>query len=64
MYLATRDEQKARKCIEELKEQTGGKEALFIKLDLADLRSVRKTAEEFLEYVSENIIILTKNEPN
>lgn len=52
VYLATRVEQKARKCIEELKEQTGGKEALFIKLDLADLKSVRKAADEFLEYVS------------
>lgn len=53
VYLATRDEQRARKCIEELKEQTGGKEALFIKLDLADLRSVRKAADDFLEYVCE-----------
>lgn len=50
MYLAARDPQKAADAIEELKQVTG-KEALFLELDLADLRSVRKAAEEILKYV-------------
>ncbi|EIM81822.1 NAD-P-binding protein, partial [Stereum hirsutum FP-91666 SS1] len=48
VYLATRDEQKARKAIAELKVETSGKEAVFLKLDLADLRNIRSAAEEFL----------------
>lgn len=50
VYLAARDPQKAADAIEELKQVTG-KEALFLELDLADLRSVRKAAEEILKYV-------------
>lgn len=52
VYLATRDEQKARKAIAELKVETSGKEAVFLKLDLADLRNIRSAAEEFLAYVA------------
>lgn len=52
VYLATRDEQKARKAIAELKVETDGKEALFLKLDLADLGNARSAAEEFLAYVA------------
>ncbi|EIM81817.1 NAD-P-binding protein [Stereum hirsutum FP-91666 SS1] len=48
VYLAARDASKGLKAIEDLKASTGGKEALFLKLDLADLRSVRQAAEEFL----------------
>lgn len=33
---------------EELKRRTGGKKARLLTLDLADLRSVRRAAEEFL----------------
>ncbi|EIM81821.1 NAD-P-binding protein [Stereum hirsutum FP-91666 SS1] len=47
VYLAARDEAKGREAIEDLKTATG-KEALFLKLDLADLRGVRTAAEEFL----------------
>ena len=50
VYLAARDQGKASKAIEELKDATG-KEALFLQLDLADLPSVRKSAEEFLSCV-------------
>lgn len=50
MYLAARDEAKGREAIEDLKTATG-KEALFLMLDLADLRGVRTAAEEFLRYV-------------
>lgn len=44
--MATRSKARADTAIRELKEQTG-KEAIFLELDLASLRSVRKAAEEF-----------------
>ena len=50
MYIATRNEGKTKRAIEELKEQTGH-EAVFLMLDLSDLLSVKHAAEEFLRYV-------------
>ncbi|TFY80286.1 hypothetical protein EWM64_g3722 [Hericium alpestre] len=50
VYIATRNEQKANAAIEQLKESTG-KEAIFLHLDLADLASVKKAAQEFLSAV-------------
>ena len=47
VYIAVRNEEKAKSAIVELKEQTG-KEAIFLKLDLADLKSVKSSAEEFI----------------
>ncbi|TFY69199.1 hypothetical protein EVJ58_g553 [Rhodofomes roseus] len=47
VYMGARDEQKARAAIEELKEKTG-KEAVFLELNLANLASVKKSAEDFL----------------
>ncbi|KAI0310170.1 NAD(P)-binding protein [Amylostereum chailletii] len=47
VYIAARSEEKAKVAIEDLKKETG-KEANFLKLDLADLTQVRKSAEEFL----------------
>ncbi|KAA1473086.1 NAD-P-binding protein [Dentipellis sp. KUC8613] len=47
VYIATRSEVKAKAAIEQLQAETG-KEALSLHLDLADLPSVRKAAEEFL----------------
>ncbi|KAA1473087.1 NAD-P-binding protein [Dentipellis sp. KUC8613] len=52
VYIATRSEEKSKAAIEQLKAETG-KEALFLKLDLADLPSVKKAAEEFLSKESE-----------
>jgi retinol dehydrogenase 12 len=49
VYIAVRNEEKANAAIKELKEQTG-KEAIFLKLDLADLKSVKASAEEFIRY--------------
>ncbi len=46
VYIATYNADKAAKVIHELKEETGN-EAIFIKLDLADLKSIKATAEEF-----------------
>ena len=47
VYIASRSKAKADKAVASLKEATG-KEPLFIELDLADLSSVKKAAEEFL----------------
>jgi len=47
VYIAVRNEEKAKSAITELKEQTG-KEAIFLKLDLADLKSIKSSAEEFI----------------
>ena len=49
VYIAVRNEEKAKSAITELKDQTG-KEAIFLKLDLADLKSVKSSAEEFIRY--------------
>ncbi|KAK7053500.1 hypothetical protein R3P38DRAFT_3576308 [Favolaschia claudopus] len=47
VYLAARSKSKGMEAIQQLQTETG-KRAEFIALDLADLRSVRKAAEEFL----------------
>ena len=47
VYIAARNENRARKTIEELKEETGKQSIFFLKLDLADLPSVKAAVEEF-----------------
>ncbi|KAF9524305.1 NAD(P)-binding protein [Crepidotus variabilis] len=47
VYIAGRNKDKVDAAIKELKEQTGH-EAIFLKLDLGDLTSVKASAEEFL----------------
>ena len=47
VYMACRNEESARSAIEQLKTETG-KEAIFLPMDLADLNSVRRAAQEFL----------------
>ncbi|KZP27446.1 NAD(P)-binding protein [Athelia psychrophila] len=46
VYIAARSPERAHKAIEELKSVTG-KQAYFLKLDLADLKSVKAAAAEF-----------------
>ncbi|KAJ7504325.1 hypothetical protein B0H11DRAFT_2349868, partial [Mycena galericulata] len=48
VYMASRSQSKAEAAIKELKEQTG-KEALFLRLDLGDLKTIKTSAAEFLE---------------
>ena len=48
MYIATRSEEKSQKAIEELKKETGKDSIFFLKLDLADLVSVKAAAEEYI----------------
>jgi retinol dehydrogenase 12 len=48
VYIAGRSAEKIREAIADLKEETG-KEALFLRLDLSDLQSVKESAEEFIK---------------
>ncbi|KAF4610211.1 hypothetical protein D9613_010552 [Agrocybe pediades] len=52
VYIAARSQEKAEAAIKDLKEETG-KEGIFLKLDLSDLRSVKTSAEEFLSKETE-----------
>ena len=48
VYIAARSEKKSQKAIDELKQETGKESVFFLKLDLADLVSVKAAAEEFI----------------
>lgn len=50
VYLAARSESKAQAALDELEKETG-KKAFFQQLDLGDLDAIKKSAQEFLEYV-------------
>jgi NAD(P)-dependent dehydrogenase (short-subunit alcohol dehydrogenase family) len=50
VYLAARSEDRAKAAIEDLK-QTTGNAAIWLKLDLSSLKSVKAAAEEFLGWV-------------
>ncbi|KAI0310797.1 NAD(P)-binding protein [Amylostereum chailletii] len=47
VYIATRNKEKSVAAIDDLKKETG-KEAIYLSLDLADLSSVKRAAQEFL----------------
>lgn len=47
--MASRSKDRAMTAIADLKEMTG-REAIYLQLDLSNLASVRKSAEEFLRY--------------
>ncbi|CAE6512221.1 unnamed protein product [Rhizoctonia solani] len=51
VYVAARSKSKAEEAIEWLKNETNGKEPIFLELDLADLASIRKAVEEFKRQV-------------
>lgn len=53
VYIATRSAEKAQVAIDELKGATGKESVFFLKLDLADLESIKAAAEEFLGKESE-----------
>jgi NAD(P)-dependent dehydrogenase (short-subunit alcohol dehydrogenase family) len=53
VYIAARSEEKSQRAIEELKRETGNEAVFFLKLDLADLVSVKAAAEEFIGKESE-----------
>ncbi|EJD37926.1 NAD(P)-binding protein [Auricularia subglabra TFB-10046 SS5] len=47
-YMASRSKARAEEAISELEATTGGRRAIFLELDLADLASVRRAAQEFV----------------
>lgn len=47
VYVAARDENRVQKAVDELKEKTGKQSIFFLRLDLADLPSIKTAAEEF-----------------
>jgi retinol dehydrogenase-12 len=49
VYIAARNAQRAEEAIKDLKAETG-KDAHFIKLDLADLKSIKAAAEDYTRY--------------
>ncbi|KAF7323749.1 Fungal peroxidase [Mycena kentingensis (nom. inval.)] len=48
VYLAARSDERAPAAIAKLQTETDGKKAIFLKLDLGDIPSVRRAAEDFL----------------
>ncbi|KAI0050566.1 NAD-P-binding protein [Auriscalpium vulgare] len=58
VYLAARSESKSQQAIEDLKKQTGKDDVHFLQLDLADLSSVRKAAEEYCSKETELHVLL------
>ena len=59
MYLASRSKQRAEDAIADLKKQTG-KEAIFLELDLANLKGIKKSAETFLrcEFLLRTVVLV------
>ncbi|KAI0263036.1 NAD-binding protein [Gloeopeniophorella convolvens] len=53
VYLATRSKEKTEKAIEELRKETGNNNVFFLKIDLADLPSIKTAAEEYSSKESE-----------
>ncbi|KAI0319443.1 NAD-P-binding protein [Amylostereum chailletii] len=47
VYIASRSAEKSNAAIAELKKETGSSDAHFLQLDLADLQSVKKAAQEY-----------------
>ncbi|KAF5338971.1 hypothetical protein D9611_008806 [Ephemerocybe angulata] len=52
VYFASRSQEKGEKAIQDLKADTG-KEGIYLKLDLGDLKSIKAAAEEFLSKESD-----------
>jgi NADP-dependent 3-hydroxy acid dehydrogenase YdfG len=47
VYIAARDENRAQKTMDELKGKTGKESIFFLRLDLADLPSIKTAVKEF-----------------
>ena len=56
--MATRSSEKAAVAIARLKVETGGKEAIFLELDLASLSSIRNAANDFKQFVSPLTVVI------
>ncbi|KAH9015085.1 NAD-P-binding protein [Lactarius pseudohatsudake] len=53
VYITTQSEEKSQKAIEELKKETGKDSIFFLKLDLADLVSIKAAAKEYISKETE-----------
>jgi retinol dehydrogenase-12 len=53
VYITTRSEEDGKRAVEALKESASKDSVFFIKLNLADLLSVKTAAEEFISKESE-----------
>lgn len=53
VYITTRSEEDGKRAVEQLHEATGKDSIFFLKLNLADLLSVKTAAEEFIGKESE-----------
>jgi NAD(P)-dependent dehydrogenase (short-subunit alcohol dehydrogenase family) len=53
VYIAARSEEKSQRAIEELKQETGKDAVFFLRVDRADLVSVKAAAEEYIGKESE-----------
>lgn len=60
VYLAARSPSRCEEAVKRLRSETSGKEPILLHLDLADLHSVKKAAEEFLSK-EERLDILFNN---
>ncbi|KAJ3735369.1 NAD-P-binding protein [Lentinula guzmanii] len=58
VYLATRSEERARIAIDDICKSTGKSNIHFLKIDLADLASVRKAAEEYMSLEQELHVLI------
>ena len=60
VYLAARSEERARIAINDICQSTGKSSIHFLMLDLADLTSVRKAAEEYMS-LEQELHVLVNN---
>ncbi|KAJ4001347.1 NAD-P-binding protein [Lentinula boryana] len=58
VYLATRSEERARIAIDDICQSTGKSNIHFLKIDLVDLASVRKAAEEYMSLEQELHVLI------
>ncbi|KAJ7682439.1 NAD-P-binding protein [Mycena polygramma] len=58
VYLAARSEEKARAAIDDICQSTGKSDIHFLQLDLADLVSVRKAADEYISKEQELHVLI------
>jgi NAD(P)-dependent dehydrogenase (short-subunit alcohol dehydrogenase family) len=58
VYLAARSEERAQAAIDDIRRSTGKSNIHFLHLDLADLASVRKAAEEYMSKEQELHVLI------
>lgn len=64
VYMASRQSQKSVDAVESLKKETGKDSISLLPLDLGDLHLVRKSAEDYLRFVTFSAVDLLKRALN